>query len=145
MKTASFAATLFLLAGNVLADPEPWMKKDNPNELAAVAYVRCDLVSRASVLELLEDSLIRARIKPLNFDLAPTALAITVTLNCSQNVYAYSIDFIEGKDGYYIRYGYLPINGAIGASEGDQNYILDSIRRQIDAVIADYLKANFDL
>ena len=35
MRTAFIAVIFVLLAGNLLADPQPWMVKENPNELFA--------------------------------------------------------------------------------------------------------------
>jgi hypothetical protein len=66
MRTAIFTITLLLLAGNVLADPQPWMVKENPDELPIYveAFGECAFLQDA-LYETVSGVLIRSRLKPV--------------------------------------------------------------------------------
>ena len=153
MRTAVFAATLSLLAGNVLADPEPWMEKENPDELALLIGVDEDCsVTEDAVRDMANGVLIRSRIKPLDWARVLEPFGLRVSIDCTPDsvVFMILVDFIDQLpipdhsglfDIRFARTGYT----SFGTTSGDAEYILNAAKRNVERAITDYLKANFDL
>ena len=148
MRTAVFAATLFLLAGNVLADPQPWMKKENPEELGV--WVSQDPDCPTFDLEsLVHGVIIRSRIRPVSI-LETPVLYLTVVVACiprdgQSDSYVFDVDVNFG-----VRYGQSthmhyqsPSYGIFG--QGTSDYLQQSVKESVEMAITDYLQANFDL
>ena len=87
MKIAIFAVSLLLLTGNALADPQPWMRKDNPGELSVDTDVTepCE-ISEQQLRETVEGVLIRSSITPIEFGESPVWLAVASERRLSGNI-----------------------------------------------------------
>ena len=133
-----------------LSDPQPWMKKENPNELGSVHRVSplCG-ISENEIRELINGVLVRSRIKP-GYDVS--GLHLFVDLQCGEKdigtSYAWAVDVefasrLVGRDSSIdFRYGYFG-NSTFGV--GDKQDVIAIAKRNIERTITDYLKANFDL
>lgn len=149
MRTALFAAILFLLACNVLADPQPWMKQDNPNELPlAFGITDTCRASEETYKDIVRGVLIRSRIKQGDSDV--TRLHLIVDVSCGQLVGTSDSEFafrlgiyfgIRTEDGdftvHYPGYGVYGIESELG--------LQDALKDSSEDAITDYLQANFDL
>jgi len=154
MRTAVFATILFLLAGNVLAEPKPWMKKENPEELRVVLSVPgC----RGDFEGVVDGALARARIKRATNSNPGELLAVVEVLcldiGAGRYAFAYGVHFgrILSGDGIhdndivvYSLSGAASV-GAIPDSAVGRQQLEQTIRDYFEKLLADYLKANFDL
>ena len=148
MGTAIFSAILFLLAGNVQADPQPWMEKENPDELGV--YTRLDSDCPTFELEALVNGvLIRSRVRPLDFTETPelylNVIAECLEFSTRERFYSYSIDIrFAFRNSAFVHLIYeSPNYGAFG--HGDSDFIQEAIKDATERAITDYLQANFDL
>lgn len=145
MKIALFAVSLLLLTGNALADPQPWMRKDNPGELSVDTDVTepCE-ISEQQLRETVEGVLTRSSITPIEFGESPVWLGLQVNVDClGTSMFAIRVDFVDAIDLVAVRYGTLGY-GSFGAHDGDSDVVLSGVTRQVERAIADYLIANFD-
>ena len=151
MRTAVFTATLFLLTGNVLAEPEEWMVKENPDELMVLAFstISCP-VSGEIAYSTVEGVLTRSRIKAIPFtEASPEAEFpwLLVFLGCGDDrvLCSADVDFLGQEiNGFRFRYGIVGY-GVHGYCDNDPDRLLDQLRDGVESAITDYLQANFDL
>ena len=94
MKTACIAVILVLLAGNVLADPQPWMVNENPNELGVhlVGDSGCPRTHEDEYQNLIADVLVRSRIKRASNYLRSDEVDLAVDIQC--------IDYVDVTPGF---------------------------------------------
>ena len=144
------AVVLLLIPVLASAEPEPWMKKDDPNEL----FVNYDVASACPfsverVQKTIDDVLVRSQIKPID---EPQHLNLTLDIQCrvlSGEKYSTMLtaDFYRvvkvDEEVYWARMGASRHAGRIGM--GGDDAIVDAIQNLLEDVIADYLRVNFDL
>jgi len=142
---AVWTLSLLLLSGVASADPEPWMKRENPNELAVStgADDECGFSDR-KLRETVDGVLIRSRIKPLGLSESPGWFVLMVNVDCAQEVFRITIDFADEIDSDLTRLGLIGY-GSYGVYAGESDYLLRAVTRRVELAITDYLKANFDL
>ncbi len=101
MKFAMFTVALLLLAGNVLADPQPWMAKENPDELARSVVAETDCPnSVGEYRETVDEILTRARIKPLLTDSMNIYLYVKMLCGFYNGKYNFSVSAqLEAEHG----------------------------------------------
>ena len=138
-----------------LSDPEPWMKKENPNELPIIIYSADTCPSTTKKYrEIAEGVLIRSRIKPVE-QAGLNELALQINLKCidaGENNWLISqgVNFAmvtRDEHGSYLLtrlfledYGFFGQTGRSGSEVIEQ-----SLREAVEDAITDYLLANFDL
>jgi len=146
--TAVWTLSLLLLSGVASADPEPWMKKEKPDELG-VYVERESECPEFDIQELVHGVLIRSRVRPLPFTDTPE-LYLNVNVRCIEldnqpNFYSFSSDIrfsYRASLGTYLLYEF-PAYGTLG--HGGSAFIQQSIKESVESAITDYLQANFDL
>ncbi len=151
MKRLALLVLMFPIVA--VGDPEPWMKKENPNELGVFVFVtkRCPMTD-SELRELLEGVLVRSRIKPVSW--VAGDIYLDVDLDCTQSqssnhvIFNFVIDFtgvalLEGKGNVPVRFGKFKSGGVFGSAS--LNEAKQAMKVQIESVITDYLQANFDL
>jgi len=141
-----------------LADPQPWMKKENPNELGVDTWSTDSCpITNSELQELVEGVLVRSRIKPVSFvgELGRGNPYLDVLLDCgadNTSLQRSPVDvridfiqsvFIEGKGNIRVRLGQIPAGSRFGV--GNIEDIKQAIKDELEEVVADYLQANFDL
>lgn len=146
-------ALLLFLPILAIADPEPWLKKENPSQiyLSALSGVDCPVTS-GDLQEFVEDILNRAGIKPLSdLDVPP---ALFVTLDCQvfelkEPTYLsiFIADFIGAtplpNGTYYpVRLGGDPAIAVLG--RGNEKSIKTNIQETMEALVADYVRVNVE-
>ncbi len=144
---------LVLLSYSACAEPKPWMKQPNPNDLGLFASVArsCPFTEEALVNRI-EGEFLRARVKPTK----SLAFNLTVNIRCMS---------IEDKGGtlmgnvvsYEIRYGSKMPNGEFvlyespnhgsmlvgGKGTDAKQYFISTITDDVALSLTDFLKANF--
>ena len=154
---AWIAVCLILVCASVQAEPKPWMKKPNPNELwtLVVSDDECP-ASEQRVEQTVQDVLIRSRIKPLSKPNLEELdfLSLFVGLKCiplmsgdSSHGYIFvsNVWFVTECNGHSVVHS--ADWGGIRAmrTEDDAGFVLRNIREDVENAISDYLQANFDL
>lgn len=151
MLKVSLSALLMLLGSHVIAAPQDWMKKDNPDELGKlveVPSVECG-ITKEQLSQKVDGEFLRARIKPIvNYE-----LQLYVKLVCMdvKNVNGTSL----GKAAHY-QISFLTLHGARLVSYVTADYgtlmvsgnngeaaILNSVGNGVANALTDYLKANY--
>ena len=146
---------LVVIAGTgALAEPQEWMKVENPNELAYSVFVRDSCPFETNDVEkVVEGVFVRSRVKPLFQRIHDGDLFLNVVVHCADAPTPhYLVDiqfglrqpvcltpFLPPGTSIYFRPNY----GSFG--EHDRQSILDAIKHNAEQAIADFLKANFDL
>ena len=148
--TVVWTLSLLLLSGAASADPQPWMEKENPDELPTIFgfSTNCPEEEDSTYLDIALGVLIRSRIKGATESL-PTDLLLYVGVQCGppsspNSTFLYSVDVFFGRytdDGYLTVY--YPGYGAFGTT--DEDSLRNSLRERTEFAITDYLQANFDL
>jgi hypothetical protein len=140
-----------VLANVASADPEPWMKKANPDELVTLVVPGKDCPASVDEIErAVSGVLVRSRLKRI--DRAPnrdnavgTFPWLMISLRCTADLYAFDVDFVASDaDGFLDRLG-LTGYGTAGTNANSTEVFLGALRKNIEAAITDYMKANFDL
>jgi len=139
---------LLLLTTTALAEPQEWMKKENPNELGVVvgADPKCGPPGLES---LVHGVLTRSRIRPVSVSDTPE-LYLSVAVACfeistQEGLYSYTTKIHFGTRGVqsvFMLYGF-PDYGAVGV--GGSDFIGNAVKSSVEEAITDYLHANFDL
>ena len=143
---------LLLLPALALADPQPWLKKENPNELFAVSVAteHCP-ISIVDLDELVNSVLVRSRIRKKSA-WAENELILSVEIGCtlvSDSRWTFRYDvyfprFSKRESGDLLET--TTIDGKhYGIGTNDEDGIRSAMRRFVEDAITDYLKANFDL
>ena len=141
---------------SVMAESQPWMKKDDPNSLGLYVMVgkKCPF-DEEDLRDMAEGEYLRARIKPTG---GITGLKITISALCQKVTMdgrnigtnaAFTLDFstrTEFPDLTIVRYG----PGVLSLLNLSQNKMeaktkfLTMIRDQLNLALTDYLKANME-
>ena len=151
-------ATLLLLPLAVLAEPGPWLKKENPYDLhffAAVETDHCsvsveDLNHEIQMVFVRSATKRRAGIMPIPYESDSSELFLYLTISCrvysdSTGVF-FHIDVGFGKN-VDIGSSNIPVrffhsgHGIDGRTEASS--ILSVVRESIEGALSDYRKANF--
>ena len=132
------------LSGTAAAEPEPYMVKENPNELAMIAESACEDVSSEALTETVRGVLVRSRIQPLLIARgarSPSAtVLLSVLVDCAgHEAFTVTVEFL----GPGFRHGYHPAAGRIGNYENQPQYLLIVAREATEEAITEYLQANF--
>ena len=138
-----------LLSSAATAEPQPWLKKENPETLHFALIVDQDCPSSSSEIKAIANGvLIRSRLRPGDYLESEELFGFFVLIVCDRivsqnNRYAYmtEVRFIRHLGNRNIlefaNYGSFGI--------GDRVAIETSIRGSIENLVMDYLQANFDL
>ena len=147
MRSLILLSLALLLPVLAIADPQPWMKKENPNELYLMfLYEHECSIARESLEQPLTDVLARSRIRRLQS--VGIEIFILVSFACSEYednvIYSFDIDFASVPSSYssVVRYGSSSI-GSFGVQPRDS--AIRNLKERFEELIADYLRANFDL
>jgi hypothetical protein len=142
---------------SVMAESQPWMKKDDPNSLGLYVDITgkdCPL-DRKELKDMVEGEYLRARIKPTD-DI--NDLNISINLLCQKSTMggrhigttaAYTVYFASRvflPKSTYVNYepGFIIVlTGSPNKMEAKTSF-LDSIREEINIMITRYLKANME-
>lgn len=148
-----FIVLLLLWPHSAFAEPKPWMKQINPNNLGLFVGVSSECpFQQADIANRIEGEFLRARLKPTK----SLIFNLTVYIRCMP---------VENNGGrlmghvvsYEIRYGSQMPNGEdvlyespnhgsmlIGSTDAESNqYFIDKIKDSVSMSLTDYLKANF--
>ena len=125
------------------------MIKDNPNDLAVYAYTYpyCP-VTKSEIDEIAKGVLVRARIRPVERS-STESFHLFLHLKCAEpndsprTLVYFSIDFVSSSNGSIYRSGLFDRGWHMGTA--DAQTIKSWVRESVEDVVADYLKANFDL
>lgn len=149
MKTVALTVALLLVANITMAEPRPWMKKENPTELFyTFKELNCPPGDYESIIK---GAFSRSGLKSVLRSLDELQLRISLQcLDVGEEGFAYRHDI---RFGYYSGLGEFLVfdnhvssfMGAISTGEGAIEFLQNSMQASIESVIADYLKANFDL
>ena len=136
-----------LLCSAATADPQPWMKKENPETLSAVVAVGIECpFTETEAKEVVHGVLIRSRLRPRDWSTETLFIGVAVdcleTTNSGLFIYDADVSFfrwefsrmLEEVTGDYSNFGI-----------GRRADILGSIRESVEGLVTDYLQANFDL
>lgn len=141
---------------SVMAESQPWMKKDDPNSLGLYVMVgkKCPF-DEEDLRDMAEGEYLRARIKPTD-DI--NDLNITINLVCQKSTMggrhigttaAYTIYFASRMflpKSTYVNYEpgfFIVLTGSPNKMEAKTSF-LDSIREELNIMITRYLKANME-
>jgi hypothetical protein len=144
-------ALLLLLPILASADPEPWMKKEDPDELFVGYRIddHCEL-TRESIKKIVEGVLVRSRIKPVG---KATYMGLLIDFQCGTKdddgraLFTLSVDFLRTTEVeaeyYWARMDEVATHESFGRMNSRE--LEAEIKFGAEVAITDYLKANFDL
>lgn len=140
---------LTLMPVSALADPEPWMKKENSNELPVTVFSTCSKLAMDEGLRIVDGVLTRSRIKSVRADPSVSANFpwLLIFIRCADDLSkcGTNVDFVnEDSQGYRHRQG-ITGYGSHGYCAGDVAFFRERLREGVEAAITDYLRANFNL
>ena len=149
MKIATLALGI-LLCSAAIAEPQPWMKKENPDTLHFNAFAEPDCpFSNAELTDLVNGVLVRSRLRPGDYFDSEEVFGFSVVVGCLEKEPG-SQFFIYNIDISFIRYllgrnftEIWPIYGGFG--QGIPDSIKGQVKASVESLITDYLQANFDL
>jgi len=138
-----------LATWSVVADPQPYMKRANPNELPLLVETYGCPVDTAAVRAMAEDVMTRAGIKPIDptkLELPQAVPWLFVNVNCLDRGAAFrtDVDFIARQGAELVRFALNGYGGLGMAEDKDGAYILDGIKERVEAAVADFVKANLE-
>ena len=149
MKSLLFAAAV--LAGittNGWADPQPWMRKENPEILLWSLYSYCLADSDESFEAILENGIVRAGIQSADYSTGFDNFFLLAEVLCSQmdqsrDRYSYYVvlhfgSFVEGTQVLFRD----PIYGQFDIGSAEE--IRTAVQRSIEEAMSDYRQANYD-
>ena len=140
---------------SVIAEPELWMKKDDPDSLGLWVEAQGCPFDKKELRNMAEGEYLRARIKPTG---GITGLKITISALCQKVTMdgrnigtnaAFTLDFstrTEFPDLTIVRYGpgvLILLNLSQNKMEAKTKF-LTMIRDQLNLALTDYLKANME-
>ncbi len=149
----SLALALALFPSVVFADPQPWMKQEDPNSLGLFVFVygECPF-SKDEVNEIAEGEFLRSRISPTK----DMQLNLTLSISCLTEHFksgevrgvalASNLRFATRIGGFHMLYedpDYSTVLAA-GPQADDKQFLLDSLRNDVGKAVTDYLRANFE-
>jgi hypothetical protein len=134
-------------ASSVVADPWPYMKRVNSNELPLLVETRDCPVDTATVRQMAESVLTRFQVAPLDPTKIEVPLAspwLSVNVACLGGGVAFrtDVDFIGRQGTDLVRLSLNSYGGLGLAEDRDGAYILDEIKQRVEAAVADYIEAN---
>ena len=134
-------------ASSVAADPWPYMKRVNPNDLPLLVETRGCPVDTAAVREMAGSVLTRSQITPpdptkIEVPLAPPWLYVNVICLDGGVAFRTDDDFIGRQGADLVRLSLNSYSGLGMAEDKDGAYILDEIKQRVEAAVADYIRAN---
>jgi hypothetical protein len=142
---------LLVFTGIAHADPQPWMKQEDPNSLGLYVTVNTDcLFTEQELTEVAEGEFLRSRIK------ATRSLDLNLTINIiCMKVTSKNSSSLGSTVHYEIRYGTLLSDGNVlyeipnygsmlVGDDSSKQFFIGAIRESITKAITDYLKANFE-
>ncbi len=147
-----FTILVMLLVHPVLAtaDPEPWMRKQNPKELAIIVYTMFDCPFSKDEISAVTDDVLGAsgieKIVPDETD--PNDFpALSIVAKCAEipggYIYDYDIDFIAiSRSHGVIRLG---SRGYGSYGQGRAETTRNALRRYIEGAVASFVAANNDV
>lgn len=146
MKRIISLLVLLTWAQLATAEPLPWMKQDNPDNLGLILRVGSGCPETLDEYsKLIQGIFVRSRLPRTDqFD----GLNLYADLQCTgvvvDGLHAFSLDvhFARVTDDGLMLYGATNY-GRLGLA--DKEAISDEVRDTSEAAITDYLKANFDL
>ena len=146
-----------LLCSAATAEPQYWMKKEDPETLHSAIYVspRCDF-TQEKVRQIVDGVLIRSRLKtgdylrsspqPGDYFTNHELFGFHVAVECGEGTpatYNATAQFIRHIDdlgrSLLEPYAY----GYFGAGESED--VLEVVKEVVEELVTDYLQANFDL
>lgn len=147
MQKLSLLALAAFAASSAAADPWPYMKRASSNELPLLIEARDCPVDSAAVQEMAESVLTRFQIAPLDptkseFPLATPWLYVNVACLGGGVAFRTDVDFIGQQGADLVRMSLNSYGGLGVAEDKDGGYILDEIKRRVEAAVADYVQAN---
>src|SRR5262245_22313492 len=140
-------AVAAFVASSVAADPWPYMRRMNANELPLLVETRDCPVDTATVRQMAESVLTRVQIAPLDpikveVPLAPPWLYVNVACLGGGVAFRTDVDFIGRQGADLVRLSLNSYGGLGMAEDRDGAYILDAIKQRLEAAVAHYVKAN---
>ena len=137
---------LTALATSAAADPQPYMKRANPNDLPLLVEAAGCPVDAAAVRAMAESVMTQARVRPSDpaiVEVPPAFPWLYVNVHCLDGgaVFRTDVDFLALQGGDLVRMA-LSGYGGFGAAPKDRAYILNAIKQRVEAAINDYVKAN---
>jgi len=140
---------LLLLVNSALAEPQEWMKKENPGVLATVVVNNGCPDSEETYRNAVAGVLVRSRIRPVEsvnevdgyFYLQAELLCYEIPEVAGR--YAASVSVTFGRVSVPIDIAFPRRRWMMGTNSRDS--VLDGLIKRTEAAISDYLKANFDL
>ena len=137
-----------LLCSAAIAEPQPWMKKDNPDTLPGIVFIapKCG-VTTAEIREIVDGILIRSRLRPGDYLTGTDGLGFVVKVDCLNPIehsasVQIDIYFVRNILGRILLEAY-PAYGSFGVADSEE--VNKSIRDGVEDLVTDYLQANFDL
>ena len=138
-----------LLCSAATAEPQPWMKKENPETLHSIVMVDTECpVSQTEVKEIVNGVLIRSRLRTGDLTDADE-FGFVVEIGCIKPktitttlTYKIDVDFIRWVFNRPFLEA-LPSYGEFG--RGDKADIANGTQATVERLVTDYLQANFDL
>lgn len=152
MKT-SFSILLMLLLSNVYADPQPWMKRENPNELGLFVSTTPECpFTEADITSMAEGEYVRARVKPtedISWNLTLTVECMTTSVSERQVGWAMVVNLRFGTSlRPFVFVLYEGANyGTLAVGPDDTSgtlYLRNIVKAQVEEALTDYLKANIE-
>jgi len=142
-----FLALTAFAASSVAADPWPYMRRANSNELPLLVETRDCPVDAATVRQMAEGVLTRFQVAPLDptkveVPLAPPWLYVNVACLGGGVAFRTDVDFIGRQGADLARFSLNSYSGLGVAEDRDGAYILDEIKQRVEAAVADYVAAN---
>lgn len=146
------SALLLVVNSYSFAEPQLWMKQENPDELGTFTSVLSSdcSITREELKQTVEGEFLRARIKPIS----STSLHLTVELVCINvksgsgsplgTAMSYRVDFGTMIDGSFVNYDSGSYGNLMVAGKNGKQYQLDSVRNAVSEALTDYLKANYE-
>jgi hypothetical protein len=156
MNRTILLCAMLTVSFSVMAEPERWMKKDDPNTLGLFVMASDCPFDIKELRDMAEGEYLRARIKP-TYDMS--VLTITIKAVCLNSMTgggrhigtsaAYTIDFSAMMNfPDYTTVNYTPgafsiLNAGPNKMEAKTSFLTE-IREDLNDLITDYLKANFE-
>ena len=146
MKIATLALGI-LLCSAAIAEPQPWMKKENPDTLHSSVFVSSECAfTEERVRKVVDGVLIRSRLKTGDYISGPEPFGFVVDVNCmdgTSNAFIINVHFIRFIPELFRNVLESTSYGNFGV--GDAEYTLDGVKLSVEELVTDYLQANFDL
>ena len=133
----------------LIAQPQPWMKQANPNELGMFLLVSNECrIDVSSVEAAIKSEFLRARVRPtedlqLGLVVEVSCIDVRVAERLVGQAIAVAVRFGTGESGVDMLYA-VPKHGGVGthAAEDFESDVPDYISDLVSVALSDYLEAN---